>query len=74
VLFRAPRTVNTDRATISLLHQGRYPIYRIEIDVIDLQKFYKILSENPYASSDLIAQSEAKYSFRNNRYLDRLNP
>jgi hypothetical protein len=63
---------------IDLHHEGRYPVYEIEIRVVDLRKSRQIDAENLKLNRNMtleqMAQTEIRYSFRDNTYLQRLDP
>jgi hypothetical protein len=64
--------------SVGLFHKGKYPIYDVEIRVVDIQKLKQVFAEihkrNSGPTYEEIAHTEIHYSFRNNTYLQRFDP
>jgi hypothetical protein len=75
--FTRRHSVTGDLVEISLLNDGRYPVYDIQIRVVDLRKWRQISAENQKLNRDLtleqIAQTDFHYSFLNNPSLQRID-
>jgi hypothetical protein len=76
--FTRQHSVTGNFVQIDILNEGRYPVYDIQIRVVDLRKLRQIQAENQRLNRDRTleqtAQPEIHYSFRNNTYLQHIDP
>ena len=57
-----------DYRDLVLVHQGDFPLYDLQIRVVDLDKFYAIAEANPHPTREQLAAADSVY------YLGTLNP
>jgi hypothetical protein len=72
-IFMAPLGPRDNILEIMLIHEGRYPVYDIEIRAVDLRKFHQILNDNPNPTRGQVAQVDIRYSFAKLPYLQRID-